>query len=177
MFSDEFHLHSLGSYLAASAQLQVRVNIKQIVIALIDRLAAFAAREAENENPDEARMQEEAATRRLAMKVKRAKMISKHSGEVNSVMSSPVIDMPAWVGTATDANPASDVMRTSDLKDGEIREERSEHTGLEQNKRDEKTSVLPKKFRGIPENVRLFEVFWKQVVELVKVAIGLFIEI
>ena len=26
-----------------------------------------------------------------------------------------------------------------------------------------------KKFRGIPENVKLFEVFWQQVVELIKV--------
>ena len=26
-----------------------------------------------------------------------------------------------------------------------------------------------KKFRGIPENVELFEVFWHQVVELIKV--------
>ncbi len=26
-----------------------------------------------------------------------------------------------------------------------------------------------KKFRGVPENVQLFEVFWKQVVELIKV--------
>jgi vacuolar protein sorting-associated protein 35 len=26
-----------------------------------------------------------------------------------------------------------------------------------------------KKFRGVPENVQLFEVFWKQVIELIKV--------
>ena len=29
--------------------------------------------------------------------------------------------------------------------------------------------VQTKKFRGVPENVKLFEVFWEQVVELVKV--------
>lgn len=29
--------------------------------------------------------------------------------------------------------------------------------------------VVVKKFRGVPEDVQLFEVFWKQVVELIKV--------
>lgn len=43
VFTDEFHLHTLGPFLSATAQLHPRVNIKQIVIALIDRLAAYAA--------------------------------------------------------------------------------------------------------------------------------------
>ena len=46
------------------------MNIKQIVISLIDRLAAYAAREAENEDPEETKRQEEAAAKRLAEKVK-----------------------------------------------------------------------------------------------------------
>ena len=29
-----------------------------------------------------------------------------------------------------------------------------------------------KKFRGVPEDVKLFEVFWQQVVELIKVGIA-----
>jgi vacuolar protein sorting-associated protein 35 len=33
----------------------------------------------------------------------------------------------------------------------------------------EKEGTPVKKFRGVPENVQLFEVFWKQVVELIKV--------
>jgi len=33
----------------------------------------------------------------------------------------------------------------------------------------EKEGPAIKKFRGVPENVQLFEVFWKQVVELIKV--------
>jgi vacuolar protein sorting-associated protein 35 len=36
-------------------------------------------------------------------------------------------------------------------------------------KEKEKEDVPVRKFRGIPENVQLFEVFWKQVVELIKV--------
>lgn len=42
--------------------------------------------------------------------------------------------------------------------------------------RNEKESGPVKKFRGVPENVQLFEVFWKQVVELIKVCSFQFIE-
>jgi vacuolar protein sorting-associated protein 35 len=33
----------------------------------------------------------------------------------------------------------------------------------------EKEGAPVKKFRGIPENVKLFEVFWEQIVALIKV--------
>jgi vacuolar protein sorting-associated protein 35 len=33
----------------------------------------------------------------------------------------------------------------------------------------EKEDTIPKKFRGIPEDVKLFEVFWQQIVALIKV--------
>ncbi|KAJ3722389.1 vacuolar protein sorting-associated protein 35-domain-containing protein [Lentinula raphanica] len=60
VFIDEFPLFSLGPFLTATAQLQPKVNIKAIVTALIDRLAAYTAREAESEDPE----------RRLAERVK-----------------------------------------------------------------------------------------------------------
>ncbi len=34
----------------------------------------------------------------------------------------------------------------------------------------EKEETPVRKFRGVPEDVQLFEVFWKQVVELIKVS-------
>jgi vacuolar protein sorting-associated protein 35 len=107
VFTDEFHLYSLGPFLSATAQLHPKVNIKQIVIALIDRLAAYAAREADS---DETKRQEEA--------------------------------------TAQHTNgPANDREVT--------RDDEGEHASVQ-------------KFRGIPVDVQLFEVFWKQVVELIK---------
>lgn len=36
----------------------------------------------------------------------------------------------------------------------------------------EKEGSPVRKFRGVPEDVQLFEVFWKQVVELIKVSIS-----
>ncbi|KAF7295202.1 Vacuolar protein sorting-associated protein 35 [Mycena indigotica] len=151
VFTDEFHLHSLGPFLSATAQLHPKVNIKQIVIALIDRLAAYAAREAENEDPEETKKQEEAAARRLAEKVKSQKARVREHG---NFASSPTTDTSEW-----GQSPASPVESTkvassvSETVDGE-------------------KPVPPapdvRKFRGVPEDVQLFEVFWQQVVELIK---------
>lgn len=44
MFPDEFHLQSLQPFLKSCAELQSGVNVKNIIISLIDRLAAFTQR-------------------------------------------------------------------------------------------------------------------------------------
>lgn len=36
----------------------------------------------------------------------------------------------------------------------------------------DKEGASVRKFRGVPEDVQLFEVFWKQVVELIKVGLA-----
>ncbi|KAL3860250.1 hypothetical protein ACJMK2_010400 [Sinanodonta woodiana] len=45
VFPDEFHLATLSSFLRACADLHPSVNVKNIIIALIDRLAQFAQNE------------------------------------------------------------------------------------------------------------------------------------
>ncbi|KAI9138076.1 vacuolar protein sorting-associated protein 35 [Paraphysoderma sedebokerense] len=97
VFPDSFHLRTLGPFLSATAQLTRHVNVKQIVISLIDRLSAYALRIAEY-----------------------------GSGE--------------------------------DLDDSKIVTEAL----------DTKSSDAPGGKRGIPDDVKLFEVFWKQVTELIK---------
>jgi vacuolar protein sorting-associated protein 35 len=158
VFTDEFHLHTLGSFLSATAQLQVKVNIKQIVIALIDRLAAYAAREAENEDAEEVKRQEEAAARRLAERVKAQRTRVRANGAT-----SPARELKNEAGWGEQTSPITPAPT----------EEKSEPAGdmegetLEKGK--EKEGEPTRKFRGIPEDVKLFEVFWEQVVELVKV--------
>lgn len=44
VFPDDFHLIALHSFLQACAELQPSVNVKNIIIALIDRLAAYTQR-------------------------------------------------------------------------------------------------------------------------------------
>ncbi|XP_061102286.1 vacuolar protein sorting-associated protein 35-like [Conger conger] len=45
VFPDEFHLQTLSLFLCSCAELHQNVNVKNIIIALIDRLALFAHRE------------------------------------------------------------------------------------------------------------------------------------
>lgn len=131
------------------------MNIKQIVSALIDRLASYAAREAENEDPEEVRKQEEAAAKRLAEKVRRARE-SNGSG-ISPV--SPGAGANEWGKGSVDGLN----------EDTSVRE--SVTVSVDEGKGKEKEGTPPKKFRGIPEDVKLFEVFWQQVVELIKVCL------
>ncbi|XP_064640905.1 vacuolar protein sorting-associated protein 35-like [Lineus longissimus] len=45
VFPDEFHLQTLNNFLRACAELHQHVNVKNIIIALIDRLAQFSQKE------------------------------------------------------------------------------------------------------------------------------------
>ncbi|KXS16312.1 vacuolar protein sorting-associated protein 35 [Gonapodya prolifera JEL478] len=49
VFSDEFHIRTLDPFLSAVAQLARQVDVKQIVISLLDRFAAYASRTREEE--------------------------------------------------------------------------------------------------------------------------------
>nr|AAB18153.1 MEM3 [Mus musculus] len=56
VFPDEFHLQTLNPFLRACAELHQNVNVKNIIIALIDRLALFAHREMEPGIPAELKL-------------------------------------------------------------------------------------------------------------------------
>lgn len=175
VFTDEFHLHTLGPFLSATAQLHPKVNIKQIVISLIDRLAAYAAREAESEDPEETKRQEEAAAKRLAEKVKSQRARLKLNGSTVNGLSTPSTS----VGTDTwGSAPTSPVVERVDSSeapslngDDATVTESLEEVRPDKGKEREETAM--KKFRGIPDTVKLFEVFWEQVVELIKVSFRL----
>lgn len=157
VFTDEFHLHTLGPFLSATAQLQPKVNIKQIVIALIDRLAAHAAREAENEDAEEAKLQEEAAARRLAERVKEQRARARANGATSPVHE--YSNEPGWSEPTGPPSSARAEEKPASTADGD---------GEKLDKGKEKVGEPVRKFRGVPENVKLFEVFWEQVVELIK---------
>lgn len=50
VFPDEFHLQTLDPFLKSCAQLQPGVNVKSIIISLIDRLSAYHQRNEKTEN-------------------------------------------------------------------------------------------------------------------------------
>ena len=165
VFTDDFHLHTLGPFLGACANLHPRVNIKNIAIALIDRLASYAAREAENEDPEVKKRQEEEAAKRLAEKVKGAR--GKGKTVIGGENTGP--DEAGEWAVDESASPAkengSSEVETDKPKEGEAVAENENGTV------GEKPKDGSRKFRGIPEDVKLFEVFWHQVVELIKVSI------
>ncbi|KAF9523654.1 vacuolar protein sorting-associated protein 35 [Crepidotus variabilis] len=200
VFTDEFHLHSLGPFLSSTAQLHPKVNIKQIVIALIDRLAAYAAREAESEDPEETKRQEEAAARRLAEKVKAQKARARENGvgtvgggyREHSIPSAPAsptglaaAEFNAWGAPKTpsaasapstteseddERSPTAETTAANSSFDEQIPATKTSEAAVAANgvKGKDKEGTQTKKFRGVPEDVQLFEVFWKQVVELIK---------
>ena len=171
VFTDEFHLYTLGQFLSATAQLHPKVNIKQIVIALIDRLAAYAAREAENEDPEETKRQEELAAKRLAEKVKARRV----NGAVNGSTAPDTPTTAVAPSNGWGSPPQSPVIEKSstvvDAPEVKTEGEGEEAPAEKVDKGKEREGSPVRKFRGIPENVRLFEVFWQQVVELIKVRV------
>ncbi|KAK3710863.1 retromer complex subunit Vps35 [Vermiconidia calcicola] len=149
VFPDEFHLHTLDQLLAATARLNPHVNVKAIVIGLMDRLSAYAQREAEAQPPEDKQKQEEKSVSALMEKLK----VSKARGEEEATRpkdnGEPTADgetdeateQPATTGAAKEV-PASDT--TEPQTNGETQ-----------------------KHKGIPDNVKLFEIFYEQVIHLV----------
>ncbi|EOD46124.1 putative vacuolar protein sorting-associated protein 35 protein [Neofusicoccum parvum UCRNP2] len=157
VFPDEFHLHTLDQFLSATARLNPHVNVKAIVISLMDRLSAYAGREADAETPEQRKQNEEEATAKLLEQLRISKDAksaeppkqqngengdSEHDeGEEGSIA-------PSESTTVAPSEATEDTTTTeATAVDGEV-----------------------KKHRGIPENVKLFEIFYEQVAALVKMA-------
>jgi len=166
VFTPEFHLHTLRSFLSATAQLHPSVNIRQIVISLIDRLAAYAAREAESEDPEVTKKQEETAAKRLAEKVKSQKAKAKQNGGYQvSLLGSQLNN--AW------AIPTPPIVESTSTGSEKLSRSDSTSVSLEPKGKEKGKEGYSPKFRGIPEDVQLFEVFWVQVIQLIKVCFSL----
>jgi vacuolar protein sorting-associated protein 35 len=150
VFPDEFHLNTLDQLLSAISRLNPHVNIKAIVIGLMDRLSAYAAREAESESSEERKQNEEEATINLLKQLRISKETKKPEAK----------------------------------QDGEDRQTNGEHTNGDQptetppqevqsqppkdpSADNDAEKVPPKKNRGIPEDVKLYEIFYDQVLNLV----------
>jgi vacuolar protein sorting-associated protein 35 len=132
VFTDDLHLRTLDQFLSATAKLNPAVNVKQIISAMIDRLADYAKREAESEDPEERKQKEEEAANRLAEQVRKIRLqTAPHSDDSSG-------------DKETASEDADDVVQKT------------------------ATDEPVKRFRGIPTDVKLFEVFWEQLVGLVK---------
>lgn len=148
VFPDEFHLHTLDQFLSATARLNPHVNVKAIVIGLMDRLSAYAARESETEEPRNKEQDEQEAVAALLEKLK------------VSDKAAPTEDgKPAENGEDTngqDSPSKPDPSSPDAAAQSSAKEETQPQTNGSVTKR-----------RGIPDNVKLFEIFHEQVIHLV----------
>jgi vacuolar protein sorting-associated protein 35 len=148
VFPDEFHLHTLDQFLSATARLNPHVNVKSIVIGLMDRLSAYAAREAETEGTENKQANEQEALTALLEKLKVTKD--------NVQDSSP--------------KPAENGQETNGENGGTTEESATTETPAETPSTevtDGQTNGETTKSRGIPDNIKLFEIFHEQVINLV----------
>ena len=154
VFPDEFHLNTLDQLLSAIARLNPHVNAKLIVIGLMDRLSSYAARESESEPPgDRKQIEDEAAAKLMeklrisketAPKGKQAEEAGKHANteQTNGNKVEETAENDVNQSPTKDSEPASQIV-------------------------DGKVENPPKKNRGIPDNVKLYEIFYEQAINLV----------
>jgi vacuolar protein sorting-associated protein 35 len=149
VFPDEYHLHTLDQMLSAISRLNPHVDMKKIVIGLMDRLSTFAQRESENTSPEEKQKAEEEATIRLMEKMQLSK----------DKMPQPGLE---------DAGSASN-LQANGTKPEETPSEANESTVSDATTAVNGDGAAAKSSKPPSvTDVKLFEIFYDQVVNLVK---------
>ncbi|EAL92545.1 hypothetical protein KXW98_008131 [Aspergillus fumigatus] len=151
VFPDEFHLHTLDLLLSAISRLNPHVDLKKIVIGLMDRLSAYAARETESTTDPEIRKQnEEEAVTKFLENLKIA--------EENKTQEAPT-------GTAHEngvkqlsTEPSKEPSKDTDKPEAETPKGEQESNANGEN------DAKP----GVPADVKLYAIFYDQVVNLIK---------
>ena len=149
VFPDEYHLHTLDQMLSAISRLNPHVDMKKIVIGLMDRLSTFAQRESENSSPEEKQKAEEEATIRLMEKLQLSKEKKPQPGLEDGEEASNL----QANGTKSDEAP-------SDANESTISDATTAVNGDGAAAKSPKTPSVT--------DVKLFEIFYDQVVNLVK---------
>lgn len=169
VFPDEFHLHTLDQFLGAVSRLNPHVNVKAIVIGLMDRLSDYAERESQNEAVEDKANLEEEALAKLLEKIKLAK--TEHEGAPASPKSPAKHPEEVAEGSETNGEePSNDTASTTATltKDDEEATPSIAETDATAVEGEDGESAPTSRRRGIPENVRLYEIFFGQVKNLVQ---------
>ncbi|KAI1615331.1 vacuolar protein sorting-associated protein 35 [Exophiala viscosa] len=143
VFPDEYHLHTLDEMLSAIARLNPHVDMKKIVIGLMDRLSTYAQRESEGVSTEDKRTAEEEAVARMLEKVdlnQDSKPAPAPSADAETPKTNGADSKVPEEAQPADSEPATSVTPSTN---GE------------------------KKNAGVAD-VKLFEIFYDQVVSLVK---------
>ncbi|KAH7310436.1 vacuolar protein sorting-associated protein 35 [Stachybotrys elegans] len=165
VFPDEFHLHTLDQFLGAVSRLNPHVNVKAIVIGLMDRLSEYAEREGSEDKTEDKEKVESEALAALLEKVKLEKEAPPPTpkGSDEAVADEAPADATSADDTPSDANgeqSAGEAARTGDdasTLGGTDAPSVAETDATAVNGQDTSTA-----------NVQLYEVFFAQVKNLVE---------
>ncbi|KAL8945024.1 MAG: hypothetical protein Q9216_000008 [Gyalolechia sp. 2 TL-2023] len=153
VFPDEFHLNTLDQLLSAIARLNPHVNIKAIVIGLMDRLSTYASRESEAEPQEDRQQNEQEAVAKLLDDLRISREIKGKEFEKNQA-SAKHLDGEQANGDREGLPKNVDQGRPKEANETDTSETNGSHDP-------------PKKHRGIPDNIKLYEIFYGQVTSLV----------
>ncbi|KAK4170062.1 vacuolar protein sorting-associated protein 35 [Cladorrhinum sp. PSN259] len=160
VFPDEFHLYTLDQFLGAVSRLNPHVDVKAIVIGLMDRLSSYAERESQDETEEDRGQMEEDALAELLEKVK----LGNTSTENQQSTAPPETTEAPPNGEQAENDSAS----TAETLNKDNEEPAPSIAETEATAVDKEDTEPPKKRRGIPENVKLYEIFFGQVKNLVQ---------
>ncbi|KAL1971189.1 hypothetical protein VTN77DRAFT_141 [Rasamsonia byssochlamydoides] len=128
VFPDEYHLHTLDLLLSNIARLNPHVDLKKIVIGLMDRLSSYSVRET-TEDPAKRKEKEEEAVARLLGRLQ----------------------------VSDGKEPAGEAVQENGTKLEQCPEEKAKEPAAAANGA-----------KLIPEDIKLYEIFYDQVVNLIK---------
>ena len=147
VFPDEFHLHTLDHLLSAIARLHPHVDLKKIVIGLMDRLSTYATKESDSPSePEVRREQEEEAVVRL---LKKLELDNEKKQRSETEASGTNKSQDNGVAAPAKAEGSSEASK-------EEAEEEETATARENGK------------SAVPAEAKLYDIFYDQVVNLIK---------
>lgn len=177
VFPDEFHLHTLDQFLGAVSRLNPHVNVKAIVIGLMDRLSEYAERDGpEDKSEDKAQIEADA----LAKLLEKVNLQKEASTATPSESKQSAPDGKA--GEPAEDAESADADRTPEGEESTAKatDETPEETAGESSNDDSSTlaestpSVADTETTAvngqgsITDTVQLYEVFFAQVKNLVE---------
>lgn len=167
VFPDEFHLHTLDQFLGAVSRLNPHVNVKAIVIGLMDRLSDYAEREGKDESADDRAKVEADA---LAALLERVKLKKENPSTPASAAATAAAAEAVESEASRQEDRAADLNGANAADEGSPRESKDEAAEQTESAEgaapDGETKEEPQP--GIPQNVNLYEIFFSQVKHLVE---------
>lgn len=160
VFPDEFHLHTLDQFLAAVSRLNPHVNVKAIVIGLMDRLSAYAAREANGTPVEDRKKGEEEALTKLLENTRVSNEEKAKKAAQPPAESEPASTEPNGSNGPEEAQPETEATNEQPPPETPTKSDEAPENG-------EPEAVPDKPGRGILDTVKLYEVFFDQVMNLV----------